>query len=226
MKMITRSFGYSLLEFLLANVLAVIVIAGVFISYLSITNISHFQQNREDMQSSIRFATQILSERIRLAGFIGCAQAEQPVLQDQAIQGYDSDHAPSEFNEKPVSGTDAVVINSCVSNTYIFKNSALTKMMYYIGDTNRKNSAGQKIYALFQKPLNNERLELVTGVDNMQLTYGVLASDTTIAYYTAAQILDWQKVVSVNMNLLFHSEEPVLRVSQPWNIYVTLRERA
>ncbi len=238
-----KESGYNLLEFMIANFIAILLINALLMSYLSVVNNSHFQQALQDLQASVRMAEEILAERIRLAGYVGCANPNQPVDQSQAIEGYDSAHIPSEFNETVVPDTDAVVINSCVSNTTISQNSNLTKMMYFIGDTNRKNSEGKKIFALFQKPLTGDRIELVAGVEKMSLSYGVISSGSITEYYSALQISDWSQVRSINIDLLFNSIDPVLNTPhfyyfqgnkitptdllwhQPWTLYITLRER-
>jgi hypothetical protein len=233
-----------LIEILISSALGILLIAGSLSVYLSMTNNNRLQQGSEDLQAAARFSIELLNQRIRIAGYVGCNTPDQPINQDQAITGYDSAHIPSEFHETPIAGTDAIVINSCVSNTYIANNAALTTMMYYIDDTNRKNSLNKPILALFQKPLNGDRLELVAGVENMRIIYGVNLPDSTkLNYYQASQISDWQQVRSVEIDLLFNSIEPLLNKPQPyffqeqqitptdllwrqsWNTYIALRER-
>lgn len=235
--------GYNLIEFLIAQLLAMILFASMLMSYLSMVNINQFQQVLQELTASVQFAAELLSERIRLAGYIGCANPNQPIDQNQAITGYDSAHPPPEFHETLAPDTDAVVINSCVSNKDFNDDLTLTKMMYFIADTTRKNSKGQKIFALFQKPINGDRIELVAGVEKMKLNYGVISEDANTAYFSASRIVDWNQVKSISMDLLFNSIEPAVRSPQsyyfqgqqlsasdllwrqPWSIYINLRER-
>uniref|UniRef100_UPI003568138D PilW family protein n=1 Tax=Litorivivens sp. TaxID=2020868 RepID=UPI003568138D len=85
---------------------------------------------------------------------------------------------------------------------------------YFIRDTNRDTAKGHSIHSLYiraREPGSGGTApvaqELVEGVEDMQLTYGVDTSDdrTVDAYKTAADIADWSKVLSVRINLLMQS---------------------
>lgn len=96
---------------------------------------------------------------------------------------------------------------------------------YFIGDTGRTTPISHKpIYALFVRRLtsvqNNGSVpspfpsayELVDGVENMQLTYGVDTAgndQAADAYKTADQIAasDWTRVVSVRIDLLMQGTD-------------------
>ena len=84
---------------------------------------------------------------------------------------------------------------------------------FYIGDTGRKSSAGNPINALFsrQRSLGSggvtaAPVELVEGVEDMQLSYGVdTGSDRAVdVYQTAAEVVNWSKVLSVRIELLLY----------------------
>ncbi len=238
-----KAAGYNLIEFLIAQLLAMIIFASMLMSYLSMVNPNQLQQVLQELTASTQFSAEILSERIRLAGYAGCADSNHPIDQNQAITGYDSAHAPAEFHETIAPDTDAVVINGCVSNKGFSEDLTLTKMMYFIADTNRKNSVGEKIFSLFQKPVNGDRIELVAGVEKMKLNYGLVSQGTSTVYFPASQVVDWNQVKSISMDLLFNSIEPALRSPQsyyfqsqkisakdllwrqPWNVDINLRER-
>lgn len=80
-----------------------------------------------------------------------------------------------------------------------------TTVVYYVG-----TSAGGRT-GLFQKTGKNTPVELLDGVQDMQITYGVDTNDDRIpnAYRTAANIAaaDWENVVSVRIQLLVESTE-------------------
>lgn len=236
--------GFTLLELLVASALSIVLMGGLITIYLSIKTNNNLQQALTNLQESGRFALYILNQRIRVAGLVNCKNKSDPVDQDQAIIGYDSSNLPYELQDQVESGTDAVVINSCSDNSSISLNTQLTQMAYFIGDTYRKNSQGQRILALFQKPLNGDRIELVQGVEQMQNLYGVVVSGVTgLAYYPAKLIDDWKKVRIVQINLLMNSVEPILTkpqsynfnmqeirpsdllIHQPWSTDINLRER-
>ena len=84
---------------------------------------------------------------------------------------------------------------------------------FYIGDTGRKSSAGNPINALFSRQrtlgsggVTGAPVELVEGVEDMQLSYGVdTGSDRAVDVYRAAvDVVDWSKVLSVRIELLLY----------------------
>lgn len=113
-------------------------------------------------------------------------------------------------------------------------------LVYYLADTGRKNREGDKIYALYRRDLNaiyNRHAELVEGVEQFKINYGiydVLAQQ--LQYVPAEEVLDWQKVVSVKIALVLSSLEGVLsqpptkensdrRLRRKLNLVFSLRER-
>src|SRR5262249_2128375 len=72
--------------------------------------------------------------------------------------------------------------------------------------------------ALFQKPTDGNREELIAGVEQMQILYGVAAqAGGDLVYYPAAQVSDWQTVKSVQIDLLLNSIDAVLTHPQSYN---------
>jgi type IV pilus assembly protein PilW len=107
-------------------------------------------------------------------------------------------------------GTDAEII-------------ALQTTTYFVRDTGRKTPQGDHINALYvatrgagqggTATLANYTGELVEGVENMQLQYGVdnnvdgdNIANKADTYVDANAATDWSKVVSVRINLLMQSE--------------------
>ncbi|MDF1691175.1 MAG: PilW family protein [Zhongshania sp.] len=87
---------------------------------------------------------------------------------------------------------------------------------FFIGDTGRKSSAGNPINALYFQKLTlgsggvvSPRTELVEGIENMQLSYGVDTNDDRAVevYQTAAEVADWAKVLSVRIELIMYGSE-------------------
>ncbi len=61
-------------------------------------------------------------------------------------------------------------------------------------------------------------MEVVTGVENMQFTYG---EDTTgdgvvDIYRTATNVVDWDEVINVKVSILLRSPDPVINMSQTY----------
>lgn len=87
---------------------------------------------------------------------------------------------------------------------------------YFIRDTGRDTASGAPINALMvEKKFANRSdasanpVELVEGVQNMQLEYGVATGANMVAseYQTADAVTDWSKVVSVRFSLLMQSTD-------------------
>lgn len=212
-----RSAAFSLLELLIASALGASVVMGLMAVYLSIKTNYNRQQVISNLQDAGRFAQTILNQRIRTAGLVVCANTTNPIDSAQAIVGYNSVNVPGFLQGQVIPGTDAVVIKNCVAHSQIAQNAELVSMAYYIGDTNRKNSQGQPVLALFQKPSDGNREELVAGAEQMQIMYG-LAADAggDLIYYPAAQVGDWQAVKSVQIDLLLNSVDAVLAHPQAY----------
>ncbi len=88
-------------------------------------------------------------------------------------------------------------------------------LAYFIRDTGRTTEGSAPIRSLYVKARNlgggapPVAIELVEGVEDMQLSYGVDsdADNNVDAYKTASDISDWTTVLSVRIELLLHSLE-------------------
>ncbi|MCK4609213.1 MAG: PilW family protein [Gammaproteobacteria bacterium] len=95
---------------------------------------------------------------------------------------------------------------------------------YFIAETADKNDHGKAIYALYEEVNQGEQDELIDGVRNMQIIYGVDTNgdDRVNSYLRAAEIKDWSKVLSVAITLYFQTDNDKLK---PWQIYIALQEK-
>lgn len=91
---------------------------------------------------------------------------------------------------------------------------AFESITYFIRDTGRKTASGAPVNALMverkfanRSDASANPVELVDGVQDMQLEYGVATGANMIAsdYLTANAVTDWTKVVSVRFSLLLQS---------------------
>jgi type IV pilus assembly protein PilW len=105
--------------------------------------------------------------------------------------------------------------NNQLSKVYVGEAEvfAFQTVDFFIADTGRKSSGGNTINALFMLQrsagsggVTSAPIELVNGVENMQLSYGVdTGTDRAVdVYQTAAQVVDWSKVLSVRIELQFY----------------------
>jgi len=97
---------------------------------------------------------------------------------------------------------------------------------YAVRDTGRTDASGNAILSLFKTPPGGTPVEMITGVEDMQITYG---RDTGVdgsadVYDTAAAITgtQWGSVVSVRIALLVSSAADVGSEKRPYTFQGTL----
>lgn len=155
---------------------------------------------------------------------------------------------------------DILLINDCVNADIVQLNNLnlrhkyeedakvrhWQKLIYYVALTSYKNKARQKIYALYRRDLNgpaNAVSEIVEGVDDMHIEYGIKNKVESLQYVTADRVTDWQAIKAVKVSLLLDSMENTLdkphaytyldkkymrsdkRLYQEWQTVINLRER-
>ncbi len=94
---------------------------------------------------------------------------------------------------------------------------------FYIMDSGRTNQAGTPIYSLYETDIYGNEREFISGVDDMQITYGFDTSPspdgTADVYRDAASIAagDWDKVMSIRLGLLLTTDENVAKLPIAYN---------
>jgi len=78
----------------------------------------------------------------------------------------------------------------------------------YIGNTMRRNQKGFPVYALYMTDLNGRTLEMVEGVEQMELKF--CCQKKTKDYFTAAEYDGSQKIQSIKFSFLMNSIEDAL----------------
>ena len=235
-----KQCGALLIEAMLACFLGVLLIGSFIEIYLSVKKTVMLQKALIEIQENARFSAHFISQNIRLAGYADCDSSGILVNKALAIQGYQNS-LPAFLAEKALKNTDSIQLGECKAKD---DKTRWAPFVFFIGQTSRKTSLGKTINALYEMPIDNDKRELVAGVDDMQIQYGV--TDTKgadiSAYLPANQVSDWEMVKSVKIALLFSSELPVLAKAEPvefagktrsadrllhreWDFYVALRER-
>lgn len=117
---------------------------------------------------------------------------------------------------------------------------------FYIRDTNRKNRAGDPIYALYSQGDNGISEELVTDIEDMRIRYGINSNrDGHVnEYLPADRINDWGAVRMVDMLLLVSANDsssrsrsayqfdgethiaPDGRLRKEWSVTIKLQQRS
>ena len=118
------------------------------------------------------------------------------------------------------SGDDFILTHSAVDNTSAnlsksySTNARVMKLesnTYYVQDTGRDSDEGRDIFALFQQNSLGNRVELLEGVENLQILYGEELGNGNVRYVTADTAgLDMANVKSLRIGLLLSSREQVL----------------
>ncbi len=97
---------------------------------------------------------------------------------------------------------------------------------YAVRDTGRTDASGNAILSLFKTPQGGTPIEMITGVEDMQITYGrdTGVDGTADVYNTAAAIsgTQWGSVVSVRIALLVSSAADVGTEKRPYTFQGTL----
>lgn len=103
--------------------------------------------------------------------------------------------------------------SSALSKLYL-RNAQVRQFVsntYYVGETGRSDASGNPIRALYRVPHGGERVELVQGVETLQIQYGELLANGQVRYSDVTQHdIDWAKVVSVRVALLVSGEDRML----------------
>jgi type IV pilus assembly protein PilW len=84
---------------------------------------------------------------------------------------------------------------------------------YFIRDSGRTNRAGDVTFGLYRQDYDGNMVELVDGIDDMQITYGIdVTGDDVVDRYVTAPAAGhalWGDVVNVRLALLMNSVERV-----------------
>ena len=162
--------GFTLIEMLIACAVSVLLLIGLFKVYQSVQHIEKNNALLIGMQTRAQFVSHLLQKRIRMAGFAGCGLGGLAVDQTNAIQGYDADHLPAFLQGEIADHSDVMVIGECLP---YHAHKQFMRIAYFIGDTHRKSSSGQPIYALYAKKLpDGHREELAEGISQLKIQYG------------------------------------------------------
>lgn len=75
---------------------------------------------------------------------------------------------------------------------------------YYIANTKRHDATGAVVYALYREDIKHDKMEMVSGIDELLFTYTLLQNGALLFDQKAAQINDWSQVVGVALRIHLH----------------------
>lgn len=210
--------GLTLLDMLLALFLAGMLLNGLMKLWLVIQKAGKRQEAWLNINQKARMVTLFLTKRIRQAGR-RCppAHSYNPHL---AILGYGPYERGWWGNRKR--DTDGLELGECF---YRDKQWRFTQLAYFVASTHRYTTKGKALFALYEKPKDGVRTELIEGVDSLQLRFGMLSvtQKDIRGYFKASSIRDWDKVRSVQVTLHFQEADGFL--AREWHLYAAPRVR-
>lgn len=223
---ISDSLGFSLLELMCALALSALLVFGLIRVNREFQEAYNLQKAWLKVEQEAYFLSSYLLPKIARTGFSNC---DASIQNEFIIQGYDHNHLPGFITEAEKVQGDVLVLALCIP----FEGRQQFKQLaYYVGETNRRNKAGERVRAFYEKPLGGHRIELEEGIRTLKMVYGLGSKNGEIQYYPASLVADWDQVVSVKLNFSLASVESVLMdrkkqlLEKPWVIYVALRKNA
>ncbi len=174
--------GMALIEIMIALLIGAFLLGGVLQIFVSSKQTNRMQENLSRLQENGRFAMDFLARDIRRAGYRKCLTYTVPT---------------------PITGTNDTGLNTSDTITIQLSTGACgTAALLSITYSVQNGAGGQP--ALFIKNGAAAAQELVEGIENMQILYGVdtdAIHDGANYYVAADPALDWPNVVSVRITL-------------------------
>jgi len=96
--------------------------------------------------------------------------------------------------------------------------SAVESHTFYIASGEGRNNLGNEVFSLWRKSGTSDPVELVEGVENLQVLYGIdTDEDSTPNTYVTAKVADpdWDEVVTVRVSVTVNSVDDVGSKSPP-----------
>lgn len=198
---VRKQRGFSMVELLVALVLSSILLGGIIQLFIGSKQTYRFHDALSRLQENGRFALDIMSNDIRMAGY-----NINPVV---AIIN------PLRTNGTDANGNDDITVGWRAGDTQDTR-------VYSVGpggaDAIRTCAAAANSLRLNINGGGNR--ELVEGVQQMQLLYGVCNTEGVVdtPYVNAAGVGNWDDVCSVRINLLLVSTQDRV-VTEPQTVF-------
>ena len=245
MRLKTRQSGMTLIEIMIALLIGVFLTGGIILVFISSKQTYRMQENLSRLQENGRFAMEFLGRDIRMAGFWDCMAPSSTVSDVTGTEGasgapdtitlrgaFVRAHAPADACGTAVTAAATVACPQAAApaNFYTDNSSIIT---YSI-------SSGK-----LRRVTNCTTNDVVDGVENMQILYGVdtdavgTANYGTPNYYVSANTAwtaaNWSQVVSVRISITVRTLEnnlisaiagnPNGRITRDFTTTLALRNR-
>lgn len=189
--------GFTLLEMLMAVALSSLILLAIFKITVSIQTIKQQAMALSSIQERMRFLSYFLREKIHMAGNNVC-MTQTPNPNALTIQGYAANIAKEQLGIDAKSGTDVLQLRECAREK---DQNRYTTLLFFVAATHYVNPQNQTGYALFYKIGDHRKEELIPGVDDFTLFFG-LAEKNYFRYVSLSEVIDWPKVNSVKIEIM------------------------
>jgi type IV pilus assembly protein PilW len=219
--------GLTLIEIMIALLIGAFILGGIMGVFLNTQRTYRVQDAMSRLQENGRFAMEFIANDIRMADYRECQTSTPPSL----------DISLDAVNNIPLKGVNGVQSNVSSAkdapDAIGFKWSLRGCNAYNAGSPNdpTTESPQNRYYEIQTAKLYScATCELVEGVENMQILYGVDTDMTVLKpngdgvanYYTKGTAAnfpaaaDWAKVVSVRVSLLLQTEDNIASQALPY----------
>ncbi|MGQ9426589.1 PilW family protein [Gilvimarinus sp. F26214L] len=209
---LNRQSGLTLVELMIALALSLVVATATIQMFVGTRQTQGLNDEINRLQENARFALEILTENIRLAGYTGpnyVGALPAYFLQD-ACDTFDpctddggasnSDRIAVQFNPPPDDGTETDCTGAVVPADVVIAN------VYHITSAGGVNSLSCRGYNVDTGSWVAAAQPIISGIDSMQVQYGLDASgDGATAFVSADRVTDWNEVVAVRIGLLVNA---------------------
>ena len=209
---LTSQKGMTLIELMISIGLSFLIVTAMIALFVNTKQSYRLNDNVSRLQENARFAMTFLTRDLRMADYRQCVTDERLA------------NALEAANNSGTGSSDVITIrwqsNDCTAT------DATQTIIYSI----QTGASGQP--ALFRKLNNAGAVEVVEGIENLQITIGEDTDDDFVPnyYVDAPSIADLQDAVSVRLSVVARTMESNMTASgnaitRTFNSVVTLRNR-
>ena len=225
--------GFSIVELMIALLLGLILLGGVIQVFLSSRQTYNANEAMSRMQENGRFALEFIARSARLAGYTGpefTSTKPLPLVKPGLPAPYPADFASCNdctggagdriafMYQPPI---DPAILPAqpnrfdCRGNAFSGNDRLIINSYYVSGGSLRCKTITQ--IAGGGWPLAGTDIELVEGVDRLEVLYGIdTAGDSRSAnqYVSADRVTNWNRVRSIRVAVLANSVDQLNRTSE------------
>lgn len=207
--------GFSLIEMMVAMVIALVALGAVGGLYLSSSQTARYYAAVQRVQENGRFAADMMSRSLRMGGY------DDPLDDDEDLGDGLGYELPAVWLKGTISSSGTIITQTGLKSTgdtvgvsyqggadirdcqgRSVGNNVFVTNMYAVSTTNQLVCSSQH-----STGTTYAAVPLAEGVEDMQVLYGLDIDDDGIAnrYVPANNVADWNEVVSMRITLLINS---------------------